>query len=63
LLVAALLAALAIYVVPRGLAARTQLAIADDSTRIAGRVLNEKFSAGLAESEIEDAGNRCALRL
>jgi len=62
LLVAALLAALAIYVVPRGLAARTQLAIADDSARIAERALNEKFNAGLARARSRTQGTnaRCS---
>lgn len=63
LLAAALLAALAIDVVPRRLAGRAQLAITDDPARIAELALDEKFNAGLAEREIEDAGNSRALRL
>jgi hypothetical protein len=55
LLAAALLAVLAAYLVPRGLAARAQLAIADDPARIAERALNEKFDAALAHREIEQA--------
>ncbi len=60
LLTAAVLAALAAYIVPRGLDARAQLTIADDPTRIAERALDEKFNAGLAEREIDaalDAGD------
>ena len=55
LLTAAVLAALAAYIVPRGLDARAQLAIADDPARIAERALDEKFNAGLAEREIDAA--------
>ncbi len=51
----ALFAALAIYAVPRGLDARAQLVIADDPARIAERVLDEKFNAGVATQEIEQA--------
>jgi hypothetical protein len=55
LLTAAVLAALAAYIVPHGLDARAQLAIADDPARIAERALDEKFNAGLAEREIDAA--------
>jgi len=55
LLTAAVLAVLAAYIVPRGLDARAQLAIADDPARIAERALDEKFNAGLAEREIDAA--------
>ena len=41
--------------VPRGLDARAQLAIADDPARIAARALDEKFNADLATREIEQA--------
>jgi hypothetical protein len=51
----ALFAALAIYAVPRGLDARAQLVIADDPARIAERELDEKFNAGVATQEIEQA--------
>jgi hypothetical protein len=51
----ALFAALSIYAVPRGLDARAQLVIADDSARIAERELDEKFNAGVATQEIEQA--------
>lgn len=55
LIAAALLAALALYVVPRGLEARYLLAIEDDPSSIAARALDEKFSAALAQREIEQA--------
>lgn len=55
LLAAALLAVLAAYVVPRGLDAGAQLAIADDPARIAERALDKKFNAALAAREIEEA--------
>jgi hypothetical protein len=51
----ALFAALSIYAVPRGLDARAQLVIADDPARIAERELDEKFNAGVATQEIEQA--------
>ncbi len=54
-LVAAVLAAAAIYAVPRGLEARAILASEDDPARIAGRALDEKFNAALAEQEINGA--------
>jgi hypothetical protein len=55
LLTVALLAVLAVYMVPRGLAARAQLDIADDPVRIAERALHESFNADLAQREIERA--------
>ena len=55
LFVAALLAALAVYVVPRGLAARDTLAMADDPVRIADRALDRKFNAEVAARGINDA--------
>jgi hypothetical protein len=55
LLAAMALAALALYVVPRGLEARATLAIADDPVRIADRALAGKFSAAVAEREINQA--------
>jgi hypothetical protein len=54
-LVAAILALVAAYVVPRGIDARAQLAMADDPAAIAARALDEKFTAGLAAREIERA--------
>ena len=55
LLVAALLAALAAYVVPRGIEARSALVVEDDPASIAARALDEKFNAALAEREISEA--------
>ena len=55
LLVAAILAALAIYAVPRGLDARDRLAIEDDPARIAERALDQKFNADVAQRGIETA--------
>ena len=55
LLVVALLAALALYLVPRGLEAQALLAIEDDPARIAGRALDGRFDAGVAEREIRAA--------
>lgn len=55
LVVVALLAALAAYLVPRGLEAQSLLAIEDDPVRLAERVLDERFNAGVAEREIEAA--------
>jgi hypothetical protein len=52
---AALLAAAACYVVPRGVDANTQLAIEDDPSQIASRALDEKIDATLAQREIEAA--------
>jgi hypothetical protein len=55
LLAAAALAALACYAVPRGIEARSLLAIEDDPVRIAERALDDKFDAALAQREIEAA--------
>ncbi len=55
LLAAALLAAAASYVVPRGLEANALLAIEDDPARIAEHALDGKFDADLARREIEEA--------
>jgi hypothetical protein len=55
LFAAAALAALACYVVPRGIEARSLLAIEDDPARIADRALDEKFNAVRAQREIEAA--------
>jgi hypothetical protein len=55
LLVGAVLAAVAAYVVPRGLEARETLAIQDDPVRIADRALDKTFNAAMAEREIEAA--------
>ena len=55
LLAAAALAALACYVVPRGIEARALLTIEDDPVRIADRALDGKFDAALAQREIEAA--------
>ena len=55
LLVVALLAAPALYLVPRGLEAQALLAIEDDPARIAGRALDGRFDAGVAEREIRAA--------
>jgi hypothetical protein len=55
LLLAALLAALAAYVVPRGLAAGKALAIADDPVAITDRALDASFNAVVAQREIEKA--------
>jgi hypothetical protein len=55
LLVAAVLAGLACYVVPRGLDANTQLTIEDDPSQIAARALDQKFDAAVAQREIEAA--------
>lgn len=53
--VAAALAALACYLVPRGLEANSLLAIEDDPSGIADRALAEKFDAALARREIDAA--------
>jgi hypothetical protein len=50
-----LLAALACYVVSRGLDANSQLAIEDDPAQIAGRALDHQFDAELARQEINAA--------
>jgi hypothetical protein len=55
MLLAALLSALAVYTVPRGLDAQYLLSIEDDPAEIAGRVLDEKFSADVTTREIEAA--------
>lgn len=55
LLVVALLAALAFYVVPRGFDARATLAMADDPVRIADRALDRKFNADVAAHGIQQA--------
>jgi hypothetical protein len=55
LLVAVLLAALALYVVPRGLEAGSSLAIANDPVRIAERALDAKFNAEVATRGIDEA--------
>lgn len=55
LLAAALLAAAAVYVVPRGLAAQHLISIEDDPVEIAQRALDEKFNAEVAQREIEAA--------
>ena len=55
LAVAAVLAAAACYVVPRGLEANALLSIEDDPALIADRALDEKFDAALAQREIEEA--------
>ncbi len=55
LLAVALLAALAVWLVPRGLEAQALLSIENDPARMAGRVLDEKFNADVAEREINAA--------
>lgn len=55
LLAAALLAAAAVYVVPRGLDAQHLILIEDDPVEIAQRALDEKFNAEVAQREIEAA--------
>lgn len=55
LLIAALLAGIAAYAVPRGIEARARLTIEDDPVRIADRALGVKFDAALAEQEIKSA--------
>ena len=52
LVAAALMAALACYVVPRGIEANSQLAIEDDPSEIAARTLEHNFDAELAQREI-----------
>jgi hypothetical protein len=54
-LAAALLAAAACYVVPRGFDAQTMLSIEDDPSAIAERALNGTFDAAVARREIEAA--------
>jgi len=55
LLAAALLAAAAGYVVPRGLDAQALLSIENDPVEIALRALDDTFNAGVAQREIEAA--------
>jgi len=55
LLAAALLAAAAAYVVPRGLDAQALLSIENDPVEIAQRALDDSFNAGVAQREIEAA--------
>jgi len=55
LLAAALLAAAAAYVVPRGLEAAVLLAIEDDPARLAARALDKTFNADVATREINAA--------
>jgi hypothetical protein len=55
LLSVVLTGAAAAYVVPRGVDARAQLAIADDPASIAERALDERFNPALAEREIIQA--------
>ena len=55
MIAAALFAALAVYVVPRGIAARDTLAMADDPVRIADRALATNFNSAVATREIEAA--------
>jgi len=55
MIAAALFAALAVYVVPRGIAARDTLAMADDPVRIADRALATHFNSAVATREIEAA--------
>jgi hypothetical protein len=55
LFAAALMAALACYVVPRGIDANSQLAIEDDPSEIAGRALEHNFDAEMAQREIAAA--------
>lgn len=55
LLAAAASAALACYVVPRGIEARSLLAIEDDPAQIADRALKQKFDPALVQHEIDAA--------
>ena len=55
LLILAVLAAAAIYVVPQGIEAQSALAIEDDPVAIAERALDEKFNADVARRGIEAA--------
>jgi hypothetical protein len=55
LVVAAILAGAASYVVPRGLDANHQLSIEDDPSQIATRALDGTFDAALAQREIDAA--------
>lgn len=55
LIAVAVLAVAACYVVPRGLEARSMIAIEDDPARIADRALTDTFDAARAQREIEAA--------
>ncbi len=55
LLAAAAFAACAAYTVPRGIEARSLIAIEDDPVRIADRALDQTFDAARAQREIEAA--------
>jgi hypothetical protein len=55
LVIAAALAAVAAYVVPRGLEAQRTLAIADDPAQLASRALDGKFNAAMATRGIDKA--------
>ena len=55
MIAAALFAALAVYVVPRGIAARDTLAMAGDPVRIADRALATHFNSAVATREIKAA--------
>jgi len=55
LAIAAALAALAAFVVPRGIAAQSTLAVADDPAQLASRALDGKFNADVAASGIDEA--------
>lgn len=55
LVIAAALAALAAYVVPRGIEARNALATQDDPVRLAARALDQKFNADTATRGINKA--------
>jgi len=52
---AAIFAGLAVYAVPRGLEARSLIAIEDDPVQIADRALDKSFDAARAQKEIESA--------
>jgi hypothetical protein len=54
-LAVALLAAVAAYVLPRGMEARHLISIANDPVQIADRALSEKFNADVARREIDQA--------
>jgi hypothetical protein len=55
LLITAALAAVAAYVVPRGLEAQRTLAIADDPAQLASRALDGKFDAAVATHDVNEA--------
>src|SRR6185437_847323 len=52
---AAIFAGLAVYAVPRGLEARSLIAVEDDPVQIADRALAKTFDAARAQTEIEAA--------